>query len=183
MLGGTNDSICEETKQPEPTKCNIMIPFKYIPTKKKVEKKNKHLWPIINLYVILINLASQKKSFIRKLLAMYKKTIYQMRWRLNDNGRFDVRSYLEALRGLSDIYFPWKCLMFQATKRVAFFVWTIVWGKNLTCDNLMNRGITLVDWCSMCRCSDETGSLAIILWYCICFVDMFSPCLESYGST
>lgn len=68
-----------------------------------------------------------------------------MRWRLNDNGRFDVRSYLEALRGLSDIYFPWKCLMFQATKRVAIFVWTIVWGKNLTCDNLMNRGITLVD--------------------------------------
>ena len=183
MQGGTNDWICEETKQPGPTKCNIMIPFKYIPTKKKVEKQNKYLWPTINLYVILINLASQKKSFIRKLLAMYKKTIYQMRWRLNDNGRFDVRSYLEALRGLSDIYFPWKCLMFQATKRVAFFVWTIVWGKNLTCDNLMNRGITLVDWCSTCRCSDETGSLAIILWYCICFVDMFSPCLESYGST
>lgn len=39
MLGGTNDSICEETKQPEPTKCNIMIPFKYIPTKKKGRKK------------------------------------------------------------------------------------------------------------------------------------------------
>ena len=70
--------------------------------------------------------------------------------------------------------------MFQATKRVAFFVWTIAWGKILTCDYLMNRGITLVDWCSMCRCSDETVDhlllhcdIAHVLW--TCFLHVWSP--------
>ena len=44
------------------------------------------------------------------------------------------------------------------------------WGKKLTNDNLIKKGITWVDWCCMSRCNGETGSfvaslcLAYALW-------------------
>lgn len=31
-----------------------------------------------------------------------------------------------------------------------------MWGKILTNDNLRKRGVILVGWCSLCRCSGET---------------------------
>jgi hypothetical protein len=65
-------------------------------------------------------------------------------------------------------------------KRVTFFVWTKAWEKILTCDNLMKRGITLVDWCFMCRCSGEIVhhlmlhyDIAYALW--TCFHCVWSP--------
>ena len=47
-----------------------------------------------------------------------------------------------------------------------FFVRTTTWGMILTCDNLMKKGITLVDRYCMCRRNDETGSsiIAYALW-------------------
>lgn len=46
-----------------------------------------------------------------------------------------------------------------------FFEWT-TWGIILTCDNLMKKGITLVDRYCMCSRNDETGSfvIAYALW-------------------
>lgn len=38
---------------------------------------------------------------------------------------------------------------------VAPFVCTALWDKILTCDNLMEKGITLVDWCCMRRCNSK----------------------------
>ena len=35
-------------------------------------------------------------------------------------------------------------------------MWTAVWDKILTGDNLRGRGMDFVDWCIMCRCNGET---------------------------
>lgn len=43
-----------------------------------------------------------------------------------------------------------------------FFVWTTTWGIILTCDNLMKKGITLVDRYCMCSRNDETGSFCLL---------------------
>jgi hypothetical protein len=81
----------------------------------------------------------------------------KMRWDLKKNEAFDIRSYYLALRGSENISFPWKGIWgVKAPRRIAFFVWTASWGRILTCDNLRRRGIVLVWWCWMCRCSGET---------------------------
>lgn len=81
----------------------------------------------------------------------------QMRWSLNINGKFHVRSYYKALRGSVDIAFPWKSI--QCTKaptRVAIFVWTTAWCKILMEDNLIHRCIIIVDWCCTCKSNGKT---------------------------
>ena len=51
------------------------------------------------------------------------------------------------------IIFPWKVVWkVKAPQRV----WTAVWDKILTGDNLRGRGMDFVDWCIMCRCNGET---------------------------
>ena len=55
------------------------------------------------------------------------------------------------------IIFPWKGVWkVKASRSVSFFVWTVVWDKILTCDNLRGRGMDYVDWYIMCRCNGET---------------------------
>jgi hypothetical protein len=72
-------------------------------------------------------------------------------------GAFDTRSYYQALCGNMGTAFPWKGIWkVKASRRVAFFVWTAAWGRILTCDNLRRRGIVLVGWCCLCKCSGET---------------------------
>ena len=39
---------------------------------------------------------------------------------------------------------------------VSFFVWTVVWDRILTGDNLESRGFDFIDWCIMCHCCGET---------------------------
>ena len=41
-------------------------------------------------------------------------------------------------------------------KRVAFFMWTAAHGRILTLDNLILRGLPLVNRCCMCCCNKET---------------------------
>ena len=54
------------------------------------------------------------------------------------------------------IIFLWKGIWkVKALRRVSFFVWTAVWDKILTGDNLRGRGMDFVDWCIMCRCNGE----------------------------
>jgi len=33
---------------------------------------------------------------------------------------------------------------------VSFFLWTAAWGRILTIDNLVKRGLPLVNWCCLC---------------------------------
>ena len=44
----------------------------------------------------------------------------------------------------------------KTPRRVAFFMWTVAWGRILTCDNLRKRGFVLVRWCCMCKDDDES---------------------------
>jgi hypothetical protein len=98
-----------------------------------------------------------------------------MRWRLNENGVFNVRSYYTAIRGTNDVPFSWKsiwCVI--APKRVSFFVWTTAWEKILTCGNLIKRGFTIVGWCCTCQCNGDTVDYLLI--HCdvfISYVDFF----------
>ena len=67
------------------------------------------------------------------------------------------------LRGPLPIIFPWKGIWkVKAHWHVSFFVWTAMWDKILTSDNLRDRGFDFVDWCIMCR--NNGGSFATSLW-------------------
>ena len=81
-----------------------------------------------------------------------------MRWSLRGTGVCGVQSYYGVLQAPRKIYFPWRRIWcVKAPKQVAFFVWTAAWRKILTNDNLRKRGITLIDWCCLCRCSGVVG--------------------------
>ena len=72
-------------------------------------------------------------------------------WRLRRNGRFNIRSWYDALRAATPVAFPWRIIWrTKAARRVQFFVWTAAWNKILTCDNLIRRGYSIISWCCMC---------------------------------
>ena len=79
-------------------------------------------------------------------------------WRRTSSGIFDTRSFYCALSLTSQVEpSPWKGVWgVKAPRRVAFFVWTIVWGKILTMDNLRRCGYVLAGWCCMCRANGES---------------------------
>lgn len=86
-----------------------------------------------------------------------------MLWKLKKSGIFSVRSLHEAIGGALTNSFPRKSVWCtKAPKRVSFFVWTITWGKILTCDNLIKRGFSLVGWRCMCKCNGETVSHLLV---------------------
>jgi hypothetical protein len=81
----------------------------------------------------------------------------KMRWCLNRQGVFDSRSYFQALHAPGVVAFPWKIIWgVKSPRRVAFFMWTVAWGRILTCDNLRKRGFVLASWCCMCKGDDES---------------------------
>ena len=73
------------------------------------------------------------------------------RWKRTSTGIFDTRSFYCALSLSYQVKpFPWRGVWgVKAPWRVAFFVWTVVWGKILTMDNLRRRGYVLAGWCCM----------------------------------
>uniref|UniRef100_A0A2N9FC99 Reverse transcriptase domain-containing protein n=1 Tax=Fagus sylvatica TaxID=28930 RepID=A0A2N9FC99_FAGSY len=78
-------------------------------------------------------------------------------WGPGRKGIFDSRSFYHVLHTPQKIYFPWKGIWgLKAPPRVAFFMWTVAWGRILTCDNLKKRGFMLAGWCCMCKSADET---------------------------
>jgi hypothetical protein len=78
-------------------------------------------------------------------------------WHLRRNGRFDIRSWYDAIRAATPVVFPWRSIWrTKAPRRVQFFVWTVAWNKIFTCDNLIKRGYIITSWCCMCKCSGET---------------------------
>ena len=81
----------------------------------------------------------------------------RMRWKLTKNGDFDIRSFYNKLRGPLPIIFLGKGIWkVKALRCVSFFVWTVVWDKILTGDNLRGRGFDFVNCCIMCRYNGET---------------------------
>uniref|UniRef100_A0A2N9HU94 Reverse transcriptase zinc-binding domain-containing protein n=1 Tax=Fagus sylvatica TaxID=28930 RepID=A0A2N9HU94_FAGSY len=64
-----------------------------------------------------------------------------LRWKCRKAGVFDSRSFYEVLNDRPGVVFPWKSIWkAKAPPRVAFFIWSMAWGKILTSDNLMHRG-------------------------------------------
>jgi hypothetical protein len=103
-----------------------------------------------------------------------------LRWNLRHNGRFDAKSFYHVLSGKADITFPWKAIWrVKAPRRLAFFMWTTVWGKILTCDNLMQRGYSMAGWCCMCGEGCETGDLLLI--HCALTLNLWHSVLRSFG--
>uniref|UniRef100_A0A2N9F2T4 Reverse transcriptase zinc-binding domain-containing protein n=1 Tax=Fagus sylvatica TaxID=28930 RepID=A0A2N9F2T4_FAGSY len=77
-------------------------------------------------------------------------------WRPSRKGIFDAQSFYHVLRVTLAFRFPWKCIWgVLAPPRVAFFMWTVAWGRILTCDNLKRRGLVLAGWCCLCLGSDS----------------------------
>ena len=78
------------------------------------------------------------------------------------------------------IIFPWKSVWkVKALRRVSFFVWTAIWDKILTCDNLRGRGMDFVDWCIMCCCNGET--VDHLLLHCGKAYRLWSLVFRSFG--
>ena len=98
-------------------------------------------------------------------------------WKLKKTGRFDTRSYYEALRDPPQVDFPWKSIWrSKAPRQVSFFVWTVAWNKVLTCDNLRKRGHILPSWCCMCRCRGISRPSPYSLFCSECFMVLGFPC-------
>jgi hypothetical protein len=52
----------------------------------------------------------------------------------------------------------------KTTPRIAFFTWMVALGKILTIDNLRRQGLMLVNWCCLCKKSEETINHLIIYY-------------------
>ena len=84
-------------------------------------------------------------------------------WNLKRNGKFDIQSFYNKIRGTSLSKFPWKGIWkVKIPKRVAFFLWTATHGRILTLDNLMLRRLPLANRCCMCYCSAESVDYLLI---------------------
>jgi hypothetical protein len=103
-----------------------------------------------------------------------------IKWSLKKNGTFDIRSFYHAIRGSGSNGFPWKGIWgVKVPRRVAFFVWTAAWGNILTCDNLRSRGIVMVGWCCLCRCSGE--NVAHLLLHCPMARELWNYVFRRFG--
>ena len=101
----------------------------------------------------------------------------RLSWSLNGKGSFDSRSFYRALCTPSSVsvLFPWKSIWkVKAPRRVVFFLWSVAWGRILTCDNLMRRGHVMAGWCCLCRAAGESVDhlrlhcdVARDLWHCV----------------
>jgi len=72
-------------------------------------------------------------------------------WSPSRKGKFDVRSFYEALAFKETSFFPWKSIWrTKVPLKVAFFAWVVALGKILTLDNLRKRRVIVIDRCCMC---------------------------------
>ena len=72
-------------------------------------------------------------------------------WKLTRSGVYDVCSYYNFLSDPPNASFPWKSIWcVKAPKRVYFSLCTTAWDRILTIDNLVKRGLPLVNWRCLC---------------------------------
>ncbi|GLT60901.1 hypothetical protein SLA2020_336420 [Shorea laevis] len=88
-----------------------------------------------------------------------------MLWTLACNQGSEVKSYYNSLFLGEPCLFPWKSIWkVKAPLCIAFFTWTTTRGKILTIDNLRRQGLTLVNWCYLCKKNEVTLSNAEV-WF------------------
>ena len=101
-------------------------------------------------------------------------------WCLNGNGKFDIQSFYNKIRGTSLSSFPWKGIWkAKVPKRVAFFMWTATHGQILTLDNLISRGLPLANRYCMCCCNEE--SMDHLLQHCPVAHFLWVQMLQVFG--
>ena len=62
-------------------------------------------------------------------------------------------SYYKTICGTTGNPFPLLSIWcVKAPKRASFTLWTVAWGKILTIDNLIKKGLSLVGWYCLCQC-------------------------------
>lgn len=104
----------------------------------------------------------------------------KLTWKLNRKGTFDSRSFYHALQAPTAVHFPWKSIWgVKAPQRVAFFVWTVAWGRICTCDNLMKRGNVMAGWCCMIRGDVETVNYLFL--HCGVARELWNFVFRSFG--
>jgi hypothetical protein len=89
-----------------------------------------------------------------------------------------VKNFYNTLQFGESSFFPWKSVWkVKAPSRIAFFTWTTVLGKILTIDNLRRQGLILVNWCCLCKKSEETVNNLLLhceftreLWHLVLFL-------------
>ena len=104
----------------------------------------------------------------------------RMRWKLTKNEAFNIRSFYNMLRSPWPIIFPWKGVWkVKAPRRVSFFVWTAVWDRILTGDNLRGRMMVFVTGVS---CAVIMGRRWIICYFIVIrLIDCGVWCLDLLG--
>ena len=103
-----------------------------------------------------------------------------LRWQLKRDGKFDTRSYYQAIHGNHNFFFPWKGVWKpKIPKRVAFFLWTAAHNRILTLDNLMLRDRILVNRC--CMCCGDGESVDHLLLHCPVTHSLWSFMLQAFG--
>ncbi|XP_059657206.1 uncharacterized protein LOC132303802 [Cornus florida] len=101
-------------------------------------------------------------------------------WAPSSHGRFEVRSLFLCLSNFANRDFLWKTIWrSMAPTRVAFFVWTAVWGKILTIDNLRRRGNCTVNRC--CLYKDDEESVDHLLLHCPVANDCWNLIIGLFG--
>ena len=68
---------------------------------------------------------------------------------------------------------------YHQIQRVAFFSWTTTSGKILTIENLWYKGVTVIDWCYMCKKSGE--SVNHLLLHCPIAYELWSMVWALFG--
>jgi hypothetical protein len=78
-------------------------------------------------------------------------------WPPSKRGAFDVRSLYNILVLLDCSHFSWKCIWWSKVPlKATFFAWSVALEKIFTLDNFRKRHVLVVDWCYMCKRSDES---------------------------
>ena len=95
-------------------------------------------------------------------------------WKRVGNKNFKVSEYYLSLSSTLDISsFAWKPMWHsKVPPKVAFFSWTTALGKILTIENLWYKGVTIVDWCYICKKSGE--SVNHLLLHCPIAYELWS---------
>lgn len=78
-------------------------------------------------------------------------------WMPTSNGKFSIKSALEALRTpLPKV--PWAPIVWfkQSIPRWAFIMWLVCWGRLSTKDRLLSWGMQVDPLCVLCNCRHES---------------------------
>ena len=96
------------------------------------------------------------------------------------NKGFKVCEYYFSLPSTPSTLFLLKLVWCsKIPPRVAFFSWTTALEKILNPDNLWNQGVTVVDWCYMCKWSGE--SINHLLLHCPIAFELWTMVWALFG--